>query len=420
MDEVKKKDGEGEQTNTENKDEKDEAVNENEAVNDNETIDDESVKQLIKKAVDESLTTEKVDALTSHIVDKVAEHVTSLRSKVLAGNKPEAVNNKDTYRWLKALVSGDHEYLRHYNKTLTLADDDTAKAGYTVPTLFQAEILRLVNTYGVARRNMRYLPFGGAGNTRKIPTVATGVTATWTDELAAKTSSQPVFGLVTQTLKKLAVIVPLTEELLEDSMINLQALVTELVAEAIAKEEDTQFFVGTGSPFTGILNNTSVNTLSLGTGEDKDDITGDDLIDLIHKCPSGSRAGAKFYMGDDVFAVVNKLKDGTSGRYLVDFMSGQTPNIKGYPIEVVEVMNGITGANKGIVAFGNLGRAAILGDKGGMRVKLLTEGTIAEVGGQATVNLATQDAVALRFVERVGYVLALPGAVSVLKTGASS
>jgi len=49
-------------------------------------------------------------------------------------------------------------------------------------------------------------------------------------------------------LKKLAAIVPMTEELLEDTGINLTSLVGELIAEEVAKAEDTQFLAGTGSP----------------------------------------------------------------------------------------------------------------------------------------------------------------------------
>ena len=40
----------------------------------------------------------------------------------------------------------------------------------------------------------------------------------------------------------------MTEELLDDTEVNLTDLVAKLIATAIAKEEDTQFLAGTGSP----------------------------------------------------------------------------------------------------------------------------------------------------------------------------
>ena len=40
----------------------------------------------------------------------------------------------------------------------------------------------------------------------------------------------------------------MTEEILEDSAINLTQLIGELIATEIAKEEDAQFLAGTGSP----------------------------------------------------------------------------------------------------------------------------------------------------------------------------
>jgi len=50
---------------------------------------------------------------------------------------------------------------------------------------------------------------------------------------------------------------------------------------------------------------------------------------------------------------------------------------------------------------------------------MLDQATITDTDGETAINLAEQDMVALRFVERVGYVLALPEGISVLKTGTS-
>jgi len=64
--------------------------------------------------------------------------------------------------------------------------------------------------------------------------------------------------------------------------------------------------------------------------------------------------------------------------------------------------------------------AAYFGDKQQIRAKLLDQATITDADGSTTINLAQQDMIALRLEERVGYVLALPSAVTVLRTGTSS
>jgi hypothetical protein len=49
-----------------------------------------------------------------------------------------------------------------------------------------------------------------------------------------------------------------------------------------------------------------------------------------------------------------------------------------------------------------------------MRTKLLDQATLTDSDGQTEINLAEQDMLALRIVERVGYVVALPAALTVL------
>jgi HK97 family phage major capsid protein len=77
-----------------------------------------------------------------------------------------------------------------------------------------------------------------------------------------------------------------------------------------------------------------------------------------------------------------------------------------------------TGNSVPFVMFGNLQRAAIFGDKQQLRVKMLDQATVNNVTNDGTLNLAQRDMMAVRIVERVGYVLALPSAISVLKTQA--
>jgi len=308
-------------------------------------------------------------------------------------------------------------------KALTTSSSDTPKAGYLIPTELQKEILRIAaGEYGVARKEMRYLPFTGPGNTRQIPTLGTSVSVSWVNESAEKPSVQPLFGLVNQTLKKLAAIVPLTEELLEDSAINLTQLIATLFAEAISKAEDDAFFAGTGSPWTGILNNGSVNVVNMGTGEGFSAMTADDLLDMIDKTPSGMLQGSKFYMNRTILSVIRKLKD-TSNQYIYQNPGGGLPaTVWNYPVVTCDAFPGITAtaASKTFVLFGNLQKAAVLGDKQEMRVMLLDQATITDTDGQTVINLAQQDMIGIRVVERVGYVLALPTAVTVLKTGAAS
>jgi len=382
-------------------------------------LDEEGVKALIAEAA-KDIVQKKVDEISTQLISKFLSGAAAMRKKAIETGKPAEDPNRDvTRKFLQALVARDTVTL----KALTTSSSDTPKAGYLIPTELQKEILRIAaGEYGVARKEMRYLPFTGPGNTRQIPTLGTSVSVSWVNESSEKPGVQPLFGLVNQTLKKLAAIVPLTEELLEDSAINLTQLIATLFAEAISKAEDDAFFAGTGSPWTGILNNGSVNVVNMGTGEGFSAMTADDLLDMIDKTPSGMLQGSKFYMNRTILSVIRKLKD-TSNQYIYQNPGGGLPaTVWNYPVVTCDAFPGITAtaASKTFVLFGNLQKAAVLGDKQEMRVMLLDQATITDTDGQTVINLAQQDMIGIRVVERVGYVLALPTAVTVLKTGAAS
>ena len=72
--------------------------------------------------------------------------------------------------------------------------------------------------------------------------------------------------------------------------------------------------------------------------------------------------------------------------------------------------------NKPFVIFGDLKQGAVYGDKGEMRVKLLDQATITDTDGTTVINLAEQDMIGIRVVERVGYAIVLQNAIAVMVT----
>lgn len=392
------------------------------ATGDEEETEEETTEEVDEKALEAVISkkiAERIDAITDKLAAKFLEGVTAQRSKAIDSGKKQVTTGDDkTRNFMKALFTGDRDYLK------TVSGLTDGAGGYLIPEELRSEILRIAEgQYGLARSEMRYLPFTGPGNERRIPALATSVSVSWTDEAGSKRSTAPTFSIVTQTLKKLAAIVPMTEEIIEDSTINLTALVAELFAEAVAKEEDIQFFNGDGSPWTGILNNGNVNVVNTES-TDPADVTPEDLLALVDATPSGALDGAKFYMHRSVFSKIRALREGASadGAYLVQQPTASEPaSLWGYPIVTSDAFPLVseTGEDQPFVLFGNLKKAAIFGDKQQLRVKMLDQATIRNVADDANINLAQQDMVAVRIVERVGYVLALPEAVTVLKTEAA-
>lgn len=400
----------------------DEEKDEDEEGEGEKAMDIEAVKKLVSKSIEDSLTA-KTEKIAEMIAGKFMKGVKEQRAKAIAGedNKKDEKADSVTRKFMAALMNGDRAAAKALTTSSTdLGSPDDAKAGLLIPTELLNEVLRIIPEYGVARVEMLYLPFSGPGNTRTIPTLGTSVTMNWTDEGGKKKSTQPKFAIVTQTLKKLTAIVPMTEEILEDSLINLTELVGKLIAEAVAKEVDIQFFNGTGSPFTGILNNGSINQVTEGTG-DADDNLADELLRMQDATPAGAQAGAKYYLNRTWLSKIRKLKD-QDGNYIYQAPAAGLPGtIWNKPYVTVEAMPTVaevTQEGDPFILYGNLKQGAIYGDKQQIRVKLLDQATINDTDDSTSINLAEQDMIALRFVQRVGYVIALPAALTVLLKGA--
>jgi HK97 family phage major capsid protein len=396
---------------------------------DEDGIDKKSLVKLLDKNIDARME-KKFDKISERLVSKFFAGVAESRKKIFENetmtedekkiSKSKAADKK-TREFMQALINKDYARAKAISTTTDGVSPNDANAGITIPTELLAEVLRFLPTYGICRRDMRYLPFSSPGNTRTIPALAASVKLFWTGEGAKKKSSQPKFSLVTQTLKKLAAICPLTEEILEDTAIPLTSLIGELFAEAIGVEEDAQFLAGTGAPWTGVLNNGLVNVcyqITAGTAN----VTADDLLNMKKGVPTSALPGCKYYFNPETEILLQQLKD-KNGRYILQNPTDEAPGrLWGKPYELTDVLPTPDSVEEGDpwIIFGNLKKSCILGDKQRIRVKMLEEATITDTDDQTEINLGEQDMMAMRIVERVGYVCALPTGITVLKNEVES
>lgn len=376
-----------------------------------EEVDEKALRELFQKQIEA-----RIDAKADEFAKNFLNEVATQRAKAIDTGRPAKDENREiTKQWLTAVVSRDVSSL----KAMSTGVD--ASGGYTVPTVISNEIIRKATTdYGVARRLFSVRNFSGPGNEVQLFTEGDEAVAFWTDEGAKKSSTGITLGIITLGLKKLAAIVPFTDELLEDTSLNLTELISSSVARAIAKKEDAAFFSGTGTPYTGMFNATDVNIVRSGSTA-MTTLTTDQLQDVIDATPSEYAGNGKFLLNRLFMSVYRKMKD-TTGRYLFnDATAGSPASLMGYEAIVSDVAPapGVAGVNKPILAFGDFKRAGVVATKGGLAVKLLDQATVWDTDNSTEINLAQQDMTALRFVERVGFKLVVPTAVTVLKTPTS-
>lgn len=381
-----------------------------------EGVDEKGLASLIQAEVSKAVKNASKSLTADQKAKEIAKDISDKRAKGTVDTTKNVEADRKTRDFIKAVVNGDHTAL----KAMTTSETDTAKAGYTVPEELETEVARLIeDQYGIARQEMKYMPMSGAGNTRKI-TTGGALSVFWTDEEGDISSTQATFGRATQILKKLSAIVPLTEEVIEDSAINLTTYVADLFAEAIAKAEDDQFFDGDGTVWTGLLRNTDITAVALGAGEDMTDITLEDLQAVIDGTATPALKNAKWYMHRSVFGVIKLLKDGSSNYIFPDLAKGTSKDLLGYQVVLSDSCPAktVTTASKGMIVFGDLSKGAVYGDKGGMKVKTSGEATIRNVADNADINLFEQDMIALKVTRRVGYVVTVPAYMTRLTNGA--
>lgn len=320
----------------------------------------------------------------------------------------------------RALLDGDDVKA----KEMTTDKEGSPFAGYVVDSELSAEIRHLVTEYGVARRE--FFSTALSKNSYEANALATDVSVSWVAEAGAIGSTQIVLSQEELKLKKLAAIVALTRELIDDEEVDLFSFIATRVAEALAKAEDKAFFVGEGSgdttngEFKGLCFETTIPEVQIAT---KTALTVEKLYEVMDTLPEGAQAGAKWYMHRTWRSKARLLKD-DDGRYVYadPINNAGLATLLGKPVVTVEVMPtySATGAGDSVILYGDLKKTTILGYKNGISADRFNAGVIRNVAGNADINLITTDRQAIRWVTRVGFITILPTACVRLEVQAGS
>jgi len=288
---------------------------------------------------------------------------------------------------------------------------DAVTGSYLTGTGYYSEVMRLAEQASTMMSKVRKLDM--EQRVLKIPELSTSVTLTWpTDESTAKTETNPTFGLIELISKTCAAWLGITEELEEDSLMALGPLWTELFSGAWGLEFDKQVLTANASPFTGILHDTGVNEVIMGTGKTSfSDVTFDDLLDLQDALTTeGAHIGAYYIMHRTVFNAIRRLKDDTGQPIYQRGDQNVPPTIIGTPYILSDVMPKITDseASKAFIIYGNP-KHWLYGDRKAVEVRRFGD----------TAQALEYDRIFWRFRVRAAFQPAVASAFSRLKTAAS-
>ncbi len=251
-----------------------------------------------------------------------------------------------------------------------LQEGTDSEGGYLVPDEYERTLVEALEEENMFRQLAKVIRTSSGD--RKIPVVATKGTASWIDEEGAYTESDDSFGQVSIGAYKVGTMIKVSEELLNDSVFDLESYIAKEFARRIGAKEEDAFFTGDGSgkPL-GILAATGGAETGV-TAASSTAVTADELMDLFYSLKSPYRKKAVWVLNDSTIKAVRKLKDST-GQYLwqPSLVAGTPDTLLGRPMKTSAYMPVIAAGAK-TIAFGDFSYYWIA-DRQGRSFKRLNE-----------------------------------------------
>jgi len=341
------------------------------------------------------------EAVTKEITDKLSKvEQRRIENKLVANSFRALYQMKKGYGSFQAVEDAynrEADYLgretaftsQNKEERAMSVGTDTA-GGFFSPEIFSTMLFERLEKYGMARMHANMIPM--ESEILRFPRLTSDVTAAVTAEAATIAASDIVSAQLTLQPQKLAVMAgPFSDELLLHADPGIVEILNDSSARALAKLEDNNVFIGDAASFTGLLENATTNTVNI-TGA-LSTITFDDIINLQDALEERFRtAGVGFWWNKTVTRELRKQK-GADQFFWGDMASSRERTILGDPyFHIVDMDASPSGVDTDFGVYMDLDLVWV-GTRGGLRIDMLTEGTV------SGVNLGETASMALRVLE---------------------
>lgn len=229
-----------------------------------------------------------------------------------------------------------------------LGEGQGDQGGFLVPEEYRAEIMMLSLEDSVVRPRATVIPMDR--ETVAIPTIRStshassvygGVVAYWTPENTSVTQTEPTFSQARLNAHKLAGGTKVGMELMEDSVISIEALLLQMFGGAVGFFEDDAFINGTGAGQpTGILNAAALVSVSKETGQAAATIVWENVVKMFARMLPSSLGSAVWVANLDTVPqlATMSLAVGTGGApvWLQNGQGALPTSILGRPVVYTE------------------------------------------------------------------------------------
>ena len=234
---------------------------------------------------------------------------------------------------------------RHYNKdaeTRAQSAGTNSEGGFTVPTGFQDELVVSLQAFGpMLNPGITRELVTGMGNQIEWPTMDdTSNKGALLAENTQDSEQDLVFAQKTLDAHKYtSKIIRVSEELLQDSAVDLAGIVRDAMAERLGRIVNEHLTTGDGSGKpNGIVNASTQGQTAAAAGA----ISFDDLIELVHSVDPAYRndPNVRFMFHDQTLKALRKLKDDNSNFIWqpANVQTGEPAQLLGYPYSINQDM----------------------------------------------------------------------------------
>jgi len=267
-------------------------------------------------------------------------------------------------------VNALDKYIRKGNYSNALEVGTDSEGGYLVSDYFDGRFREIRDDYNALRPFCDVITTAGLHNIRVESSL--GV-ATWTDEEAAYTESDPAFTNVQLAAHKLGRIVKVSEELLQDSDFDIEAYLARAFGRSFGLAEENAFINGTGTlQPTGIIG--GAGSVTRTESPLAATVTADTLLDVYYGLQRQYRNNATWMFSDSTLRDIRGIVDGNDNFiWQPGLQAGQPDRVLGRPyITSAYMPDAGESPLASPVVFGDLMNYTIA-DRTGFRIQRLNE-----------------------------------------------
>lgn len=269
------------------------------------------------------------------------------------------------------------------NTDTTLLKDNLAGS---VPTEVSNELIKSIVNQSTAFTVCRHVPM--KGQKKVLPVLTDTGSAYWTGEGEKIGTSIMAFDYPELEAQKLAVIIPVTKEKMNDSTLNVLEEIKEGIADAFSRAIDKAVFFGDSSPFKNNLLKISESKKIAAT--DKFDI---DISGAMGKVEDDDYTVNAIVTHNGMKKTFRELRDGNGNAVVVP---GGVSGSQIYQTPIYIPQSKAWDKSRAEVILGDFTKA-VIGTREGIEYEILKEATVGEI------NLAEHDLIAVKCTMRFGF-----------------